>query len=69
MFVFTFGAHLIFTAMKHLKKTKGEQSLDEHSLLFRRLYDENKALHKLIKQLEDRDPSKPKPADTHNPEG
>lgn len=55
--------------MKHLKKTKGEQSLDEHSLLLRRLYDENKALNKLIKQLEDRDPSKSKPADTHNPEG
>jgi hypothetical protein len=55
--------------MKLPKKAKGESSLDEHTLLLQRLHDENKALHKLIKQLEDRDPSKPKPADTHHPEG
>jgi hypothetical protein len=55
--------------MKQLKKTKAEPGLDEHTLLLQRLHDENKALNKLIKQLEGRDPSKSKPADTHNPEG
>jgi hypothetical protein len=55
--------------MKQSKKEKEQQVPEENILFLQRLRDENNALNKLIKQLEEHDPSKPKPADNHNPEG
>jgi len=54
--------------MKHCKKEKEQQVHEENLLFLQRLRDENNALNKLIKQLEERVPSKSKPADNHNPE-
>jgi hypothetical protein len=55
--------------MKLCKKEKEQQVSEEHNLFLQRLRDENNALIKLIKQLEERDPSKSKPADNQNQEG
>jgi hypothetical protein len=55
--------------MKQYEKGNEQQVPEENILFLQRLRDENNALNKLIKQLEDRDPSKPKPDHTDNPEG
>jgi len=55
--------------MKQRKKEKEQPVPEEHNLFLQRLRDENNALIKLIKQLEERDPSKSKPADNQNQEG
>jgi hypothetical protein len=55
--------------MKQCKKEDEQHVPEETNLFLQRLRDENNALNKLIKQLEERDPSKLNPADKHSPEG
>ena len=54
--------------MKQSKNEKIEPDISEENVLFlQRLRDESSALNKLIKKLEERGPSKPKPAENDNP--
>jgi hypothetical protein len=55
--------------MKQCEKEKEPLVPEENNRFLQRLRDENTAFIKLIKQLEERDPSKPKPADNYNPKG
>jgi hypothetical protein len=54
-----------------MKQSKNEKSVsdisEENALFLQRLRDESSALNKLIKQLGERDPSKPKLDENDNP--
>jgi hypothetical protein len=54
--------------MKQCKKEEQQPGAEKDNLLLERLRCENNALNKLIKQLEERDPSKPKQADAQKSE-
>lgn len=55
--------------MKQSKKEEQQPDSFEDNQLLEHLRNENNVLNKLIRQLEKRDPSKPKPEDAHKTEG
>ncbi len=54
--------------MKQSKKKSEHELLEEHIQFLQHLRDENHALNKLIKKLEEREHLKSKPVDKQHPE-